>query len=181
MRIKLSGVNVPIGDDKRGYVEYRFFTAIAPHVSRICAVDVVIRCDSAPGPAFVCTVVVDLASSGPIKTQARAVHPSAAIDRAADRTASLVRRRAAQDFSAGRSGEPPLEQARHPQKHREPDHVLECGFERSGGRRGIESQPLRHHRNNSSHRAGGDDRAHHRGSDDHAERQKPRPRSGNEG
>jgi len=99
MRINVSGVNVPIADDKRAYAEYRFFTSIAPHDMSIRAVDVVIRRDSAAHRSFLCAVVVDLGSSGRIKTQARAAHPSAAIDRAADRAAWLVRRRAGQDFS----------------------------------------------------------------------------------
>jgi ribosome-associated translation inhibitor RaiA len=99
MRITLSGINIPISDDKRAYAEYRFFTSIAPHEVTIRSVNVVIRRDSAANRSFLCTVVVDLGSSGRIKTQARAVHPSAAIDRAADRTAWLVSRRADQDFS----------------------------------------------------------------------------------
>jgi ribosome-associated translation inhibitor RaiA len=99
MRINVSGVNGPITDDKRAYAEYRFFTSIAQHDMSIRAVDVVIRRDSASHRSFLCTVVVDLGSSGQIRTQARAAHPSAAIDRAADRTAWLVRRRAGQDFS----------------------------------------------------------------------------------
>jgi ribosome-associated translation inhibitor RaiA len=99
VRIKVSGANVPITDDKRRYVEYRFFASIAPYVMRVRVVDVVIRRDSALIRSFLCTVVVHLTSSGRIKTQARAVHPSAAIDRAADRTAWLVRRRATEDFS----------------------------------------------------------------------------------
>jgi ribosomal subunit interface protein len=99
MRITVSGVNISITDDKRVYVEYRFFTSIAPHHVRIRSVDVVIRRDSSSNRSFLCKVVVDLGSSGRIKTQARAVHPSAAIDRAADRTAWLVGRRAGQPFS----------------------------------------------------------------------------------
>jgi len=99
MRIKISGIDVPVTHDSRGYAEYRFFISIAPYEPRIRAVDVVIRRDSASARSFLCTVCVDLGSSGRIKTQARAAGPSAAIDRAADRTAWLVRRRAAQDFS----------------------------------------------------------------------------------
>jgi ribosome-associated translation inhibitor RaiA len=99
MRIKVSGVDVSITNDQRAYTEYRVFTSIAPHGMRIRAVDVVIRRDSAPNRSFVCTIVIDLDSSGRIKTQARGAHPSAAIDRAADRTAWLVRRHAGQDFS----------------------------------------------------------------------------------
>jgi ribosome-associated translation inhibitor RaiA len=99
MRIKVSGIDVPITNDNRGYAEYRFFISIVPYEMRIRAVDVVIRRDSASNRAFLCTVVVDLGASGRIKTQARAARPSAAIDRAADRTAWLVRRRTGQDFS----------------------------------------------------------------------------------
>ena len=76
MRINVSGVNIPITDDKRAYAEYRFFTSIAPHDMSIRAVDVVIRRDSAANRSFLCAVVVDLGSSGRIKTQARAVHPT---------------------------------------------------------------------------------------------------------
>jgi ribosomal subunit interface protein len=99
MRIRVSGVNVSINSDTRAYAEYRFFTSIAPYAMRIRAVEVVIRCDSASNRSFLCTAVVDLGSSGRIKTQARGAHPTAAIDRAADRTARLVRRRTGQDFS----------------------------------------------------------------------------------
>jgi len=99
MRINVSGVNVPISDDTRRYAEYRFFTSIAPHGLRIRTADIVIQRDSVPTRSFLCTVVVELGSRGRIKTQARADHPSAAIDRAADRTAWLVRRRALQNLS----------------------------------------------------------------------------------
>jgi ribosome-associated translation inhibitor RaiA len=99
MRITVSGIDVSTTNGNRGYAEYRFFISIAPYEPRIRAVDVVIRRDSASASSFLCTVVVDLGSSGRIKTQARAARPSAAIDRAADRTAWLVRRRAGQDFN----------------------------------------------------------------------------------
>jgi len=48
---------------------------------------------------FLCTVTVDLGGSRHIKTQARAMHPGAAIDRAADRTAWLIGRRIGRDCS----------------------------------------------------------------------------------
>jgi ribosome-associated translation inhibitor RaiA len=99
MRIKVSGVNNSIPHEKRAYAEYRFFTAIAPYEVRIRSVEVVILCAAAADRSFHCRVAVDLGSSGRVKTQARAVHPTAAIDRAADRTAWLVRRHAGQDFS----------------------------------------------------------------------------------
>jgi len=86
-------------DEKRAYAEYRFFTAIASYETRIRAIDVVVKRDRAAGRQFLCTVSVDLPGAGHVKTQARAGHPIAAIDRAADRTAWLVGRREAQDFS----------------------------------------------------------------------------------
>jgi ribosome-associated translation inhibitor RaiA len=95
----MSGVNLSISNDMRAYAEYRFFTSIAPHELEIRAMDVVLRRDSASNRQFLCTVVVDLASSDRIKTQARGAYLTAAIDRTADRTAWLVRRRADQDFS----------------------------------------------------------------------------------
>ena len=99
MRIKVSGVNIPLAPDKRAYAEYRVFTSIAQHELRIRSADVVIRRESAPNGSFLCKVLVDLGSSGHIKTQARAVHPTAAIDRAAGRIAWLFSRRAGQGFS----------------------------------------------------------------------------------
>jgi ribosome-associated translation inhibitor RaiA len=94
MRIKVSGVDTPVPDNKRAYAEYRFFRSIAPHEMMIRSVEIVIRHESSEDRSFLCRVVVDLGSSGRLKTQARAVHPTAAIDRAADRTAWLVSRHA---------------------------------------------------------------------------------------
>ncbi len=99
MRIRVSGVNTPITDDTRAYAEYRFFTSIAPHAGRVRAVDVLVRRNSAANGQCLCAVTVDLGPAGQVRTQARAVHPSAAIDRAADRTAWLVGRRVGGDFS----------------------------------------------------------------------------------
>ena len=93
MRIRISGIDTPIADEKRAYAEYRFFTSIAPYEPQVGAVDVVVGRKSTAHRQFLCTVTVDLGRSGHIKTQARAVHPSAAIDRAADRTAWLIGRR----------------------------------------------------------------------------------------
>jgi ribosome-associated translation inhibitor RaiA len=96
MRIRVCGVNTPVTDDRRRYAEYRIFTSVVPHQATIHSVDVAIaRVSGSKQPSFRCTVLVDLGSSGCIRTQARAVHPGAAIDRAADRTAWLVRRRLA--------------------------------------------------------------------------------------
>jgi len=99
MRIRVSGIDTPIAEDKRAYAEYRFFTSIAPYEPQIGAVHVVVGRELTVGRQFLCTVTVDLGASGRIKTQARAMHPSAAIDRAADRTAWLIGRRIRQDFT----------------------------------------------------------------------------------
>ena len=99
MRIRISGIDAPIADEKRAYAEYRFFTSIAPYEPQIGAVDVVVGQTLTARRQFLCTVTVDLGRSGHIKTQARAMHPSGAIDRAADRTAWLIGRRLARDFS----------------------------------------------------------------------------------
>jgi len=96
MRIRISVIDIPIADQKRAYTEYRVFRAIAPYVG---AVDVVVGRKSAAHRQFLCTVTVDLGRSGHVKTQARGTHPSAVIDRAADRTAWLIGRRIGRDFS----------------------------------------------------------------------------------
>jgi ribosome-associated translation inhibitor RaiA len=99
MRIRVSGIDTAINDATRAYAEYRFFTSIARHESRVRAVDIVVTRDSAPNRQFLCTVTVDLGPSGHVKTQARAAHPSGAIDRAADRTGWLIGHRLVSDFS----------------------------------------------------------------------------------
>jgi ribosome-associated translation inhibitor RaiA len=99
MRITVSGLDAPLADAKRAYAEYRFFTAIAPFDARVRAVDVAIRRDPANTPQFLCIVFVDLADAGALKTLARAAHPTAAIDRAADRAAWLVGRRLGRDVT----------------------------------------------------------------------------------
>ena len=99
MRIRVSGINIPIAEEKRAYAEYRFFTAIAPYEPQVGAVDVLVGRELAARRQFFCAVTVDLGRSGYIRTQARAAHPSGAIDRAADRAAWLIGRRIGPDFS----------------------------------------------------------------------------------
>ena len=99
MRIRISGIDTPIADETRAYAEYSFFKAIAPYEPQVGAVDVVVGRESAARRQFLCTVTVDLGRAGHIKTQARAMHPSAAIDRAADRTTWMIGRRIGPDLS----------------------------------------------------------------------------------
>jgi len=99
MRIRISGIDTPIAGEKRAYAEYRFFTSIAPYELQVSAVDVVVGRECATRRQFLCAVTVDLGRSGHVRTQARAMHPSAAIDRAADRTAWLIGRRVGRYYS----------------------------------------------------------------------------------
>ena len=99
MRIKITSLDTPIADEKRAYAEYRSFASIAPYEPQVGAVDVVVGRELTASRQFLCTVIIDLGRSGHIKTQARAMHPSAAIDRAADRTAWLIGRRVEQDVT----------------------------------------------------------------------------------
>jgi len=94
MRISLLGVDTPVTDDQRAYAEYRFFRALARHEALVRAVTVAVRYDAAANRSCLCTITVDLSPSGTVRTQARAPHPTAAIDRAAERTAWLLERRA---------------------------------------------------------------------------------------
>ena len=111
MRITISGTE-PITSEKRAYAEYRFFTSIAPYERRIGAVDVAVRRDVVSRGPFLCVVAVDLGRAGYIRTQARAMHPTAAIDRAADRTASLIGRRFGRGTRVKSSGRPDIEVGR---------------------------------------------------------------------
>jgi ribosomal subunit interface protein len=99
MRIRVSGIDTPVADEKRAYAEYRFFTALARYEPQVGVVDVVVGRESEARRQFLCAVTVDLGRFGHIKAQARAAHPSAAIDRAADRTAWLIGRHIGRDFS----------------------------------------------------------------------------------
>ena len=60
MRIRISGIDTPIADEKRAYAEYRFFTSIAPYEPQIGAVDVVVGRELAARRQFLCAVTVDL-------------------------------------------------------------------------------------------------------------------------
>lgn len=100
MHIRISGIDTPPADETRAYAEYRLFRAIASYEPMIGAVDVAVGRDLTARRPFLCTVAAELGPSGRIRTRARATHPSAAIDMAADRTARLIGRR----LAAARSG-----------------------------------------------------------------------------
>jgi ribosome-associated translation inhibitor RaiA len=90
MHISLSGVSVDVADRIRAYAEYRFFSSVARHATLIRSVDIALRRIAGARGGVLCQVHIDLGTSGRVKTQARGAHPSAAIDRAADRAASLL-------------------------------------------------------------------------------------------
>jgi hypothetical protein len=98
MQIRVASTNTP-SDDKRAYAEYRFFIALASYDTSIRSVNVALAEDPAVSGQCQCTVIVELLEAGQVKTQARAVHAIAAIDRAVERTAWLCRRRTRPDFS----------------------------------------------------------------------------------
>jgi len=100
MRIMLSGADFEITDPLRAYAEYRLFRSVARHEPLVTAVDIAVRQYESERDRFLCTVAVALRPAGRIRTQARGPHPGAAIDRAADRTAWLLDRRAQQPVSS---------------------------------------------------------------------------------
>jgi hypothetical protein len=75
------------------------FTSIAPYELQVGAVDVVVGRECGAASSFLCTVTVDLGRSGHVKDASPGDAPSAAIDRAADRTAWLIGRRIGRGFS----------------------------------------------------------------------------------
>jgi len=95
MRITLTATDVSISDPLRGYTAYRVFTRLSRHESLVRAVAVEIGRDALRPALFLCTIHIDLTTFAPIKTQARRRQPGKAIDRAAERAAWLLTRRAA--------------------------------------------------------------------------------------
>ena len=93
MQITVNGVDVLVSDRVRAYAEYRLFTTVAHYGGAVRGVTVTLGPDRGRAGAVTCAVLIDLASCGVVKTQARGGHPDAAIDRAAARAAFLLGRR----------------------------------------------------------------------------------------
>jgi ribosome-associated translation inhibitor RaiA len=93
MRITVSSMNMLVSADTRGYVEYRFFSALAPYSASITAVQVELSKPIAADSPVLCTAHIELAASGPVTAAARGVQATAAADRAADRVAWQLRQR----------------------------------------------------------------------------------------
>ena len=100
MRIVLTGTDVVISDQLRAYTEYRLFKSVARYRNLIRGVAVSLRQHGGSADCFFCSVIVDLGPSGRIKTQSRGRHPNAAIDGAADRTASVLAQHSSQLISS---------------------------------------------------------------------------------
>ena len=70
------------------------FTALVRHAPRVRGARVVLRREEHKGDTVVCTVTVSLAPSGSVPTRLRGRHVYEAINRAVERLADLMRRRA---------------------------------------------------------------------------------------
>lgn len=92
MRITLSGTNMPVTEGTRTYAEYRFFKSVVRHWALVRSVHVTLSMVS-EFAQFQCAATIDLGPSGYVKIRARGRHATAAIDRAAERTASFLDRR----------------------------------------------------------------------------------------
>jgi ribosome-associated translation inhibitor RaiA len=99
MHITVSGMNMLVNADTRGYAEYRLFSAAVPHAAVVKSIDVVLARTVADAQAVSCTVRIDLLPSGQITAHARGRQATAAVDRAADRAGWQLRRRTAQPLS----------------------------------------------------------------------------------
>jgi ribosomal subunit interface protein len=92
MPITLSGTNMAVTESMRTYAEYRFFKSVVRHSALVRSVHVTLSMLSERAQ-FQCAVTIDLGPSGYVTIRARGRHATAAIDRAAERTASLLDRR----------------------------------------------------------------------------------------
>lgn len=100
MRIMLTGKDVAVTEQLRAYAEYRMFTSIARYEPLVRAVNVTLRRHTDHQDRFLCLVSLDLSPSGQITTRASAPHPNVAIDRVADRVASLLGQRVPRHVSS---------------------------------------------------------------------------------
>ncbi|MGH9418952.1 MAG: HPF/RaiA family ribosome-associated protein [Thermoanaerobaculia bacterium] len=87
-------------DRIRAYTEYRMFTSVARYGAIIRTIRVDVGRDGRDRDGVACTVLIDLVPSGQVKTQARASHSIAAIDRVCDRAGRLLGRRETQSVSS---------------------------------------------------------------------------------
>lgn len=83
-----------IAPQARTYAEYRVFAVLARHIRNLRPTQVVIRQtdEAASRDRVTCEVTVGLESSGPVRIRATGPHAYAAINRAAERLATALRR-----------------------------------------------------------------------------------------
>ncbi|MGH9254610.1 MAG: HPF/RaiA family ribosome-associated protein [Vicinamibacterales bacterium] len=97
MHIEVIGEDESSHTQARTYAEYRVFAALARHAQRVRGARVVLRRNEGDGTCdtVVCAVTVALKPTGSVRTRAHGQHAYAAINRAVERIADLMRRRAA--------------------------------------------------------------------------------------
>ena len=99
MQIRLTGSD-RVRDQFQAYAQYRIFTSIARHEHLVRIANVTVREEASNRERFLCVVSLDLRFSDSITARARGAHPNHAIDRAADRLASLLGRLVPQHVSS---------------------------------------------------------------------------------
>lgn len=97
MRVQVSSQSASISPQILAYAEYRLFAVLASYVG-VRGARVVLR-DEAEGGVR-CSVTIDFETTASTRTSARGVHPTATIDRAAERVVGLMRRRFQPEITA---------------------------------------------------------------------------------
>ena len=92
MRIHVIGAATGTGADIRAYAEYRVFARLAPLVRDISSVRVVLSRSRTDGSTS-CALAADLGAAGSVRTRARRVQPTRAVDEAAERLLAAAIRR----------------------------------------------------------------------------------------
>jgi ribosome-associated translation inhibitor RaiA len=102
MRIEVIGDHESTSAQVRAYAEFRVFTALARHSQSVRSASVVLQrvaCERA-GDGVVCAVTIALDPSGSVRIRVCGHYPYGAINRAAERVDSLMRRRHAKRVSS---------------------------------------------------------------------------------
>jgi ribosome-associated translation inhibitor RaiA len=97
MHIEVIGEDESSNAQARAYAEFRVFAALARHTQRVRNARVVLRRAERERTCgtVVCEVSVALEPTGSVRTRAQGQHAYESINRAAERIADLMRRRAA--------------------------------------------------------------------------------------
>lgn len=104
MRIHVTGEDELSSAQARAYAEYRLFAALARHTSSVRSARVTLRLvdREGAGDSVACAISVSLEPSGDARTMAIGSHAYAAINRAVDRIADLMRKRTAGRVKPGK-------------------------------------------------------------------------------